>query len=70
MAASKFKTLEEVLRHYQIKSQKVKFKGTSNTTASQGLRDDINFVLEFVPYKVSEMAICENLIYPLLKAAW
>jgi hypothetical protein len=70
MAASKFKTLEEVLRHYQIKSQKVKFKETPNATASQGLRDDINFVLEFVPYKVSEMAICENLIYPLLKAAW
>jgi hypothetical protein len=70
MAASKFKTLEEVLRHYQIKSQKVKFKEVPNVSASQGLRDDINFALEFVPYKVSEMAICENLIYPLLKAAW
>ncbi len=70
MAASKFKTLEEVLRHYQIKSKKEDLNIRVENKASETLQNDVRFVLRFVPYKVSEMAICENLIYPLLKAAW
>ena len=48
MAASKFKTLEEVLRHYQIQSKKTRFKETISRNVSESLQNDINFVLEFV----------------------
>ena len=48
MAAPKFKTLEEVLRHYQIQSKKTRFKETISRNVSESLQNDINFVLEFV----------------------
>lgn len=34
------------------------------------MRQDILFTLKEVAYDVSEAAICENLIYPILKEAW
>ena len=70
MAASKFKILEDVLRHYKIHSNKDEFETLTNLTIPEGLRADIRFSLRFVPYNVSEVAICENIIYPILKEAW
>ena len=34
------------------------------------MQQDIVFTLKEVAYDVSEAAICENLIYPILKEAW
>ena len=70
MAASKFKILEDVLRHYKIRSERVKFEIITQIATPQYLKEDLNFVFEYVPYKVSEVAICENIIYPVLRAGW
>ena len=70
MAASKFKILEDVLRHYKIRSEKAKFETISQVVISQLWKDELNFVFEHVPYNVSEVAICENIIYPILKEVW
>jgi hypothetical protein len=63
MAASK----EDVLRHYQIRTEKSTFHVSENIEVPIHLREDIKFALQFVPYKVSEMAICENIIYPVFE---
>jgi hypothetical protein len=70
MAFNQFKTLAEVLKHYRLRFERADLPATSTNPAPDVLREDILFTLQNVPYDVSEAAICENLIYPVLKAAW
>lgn len=70
MAFTNFKTLADVLRLHKIRYQKADFKILKNVTTPEALREDIEFTLREVPFNISEAAIGENLIYPILKAAW
>ena len=70
MAFNQFKTLAEVLKKYRIRFLRADFPTLTIHPAPEPLRDDISFTLRYIPYDVSEAAICENLIYPILKAAW
>ena len=70
MAFTSFKSLAEVLKKYKIRYQERDFEITNTTEPPPVLREDITFTLNEVAYDVSEAAICENLIYPILKAAW
>lgn len=70
MAFTSFKSLAEVLKKYKIRYQEQDFEITQNVEAPPVLREDITFTLNEVAYDVSEAAICENLIYPILKTAW
>lgn len=65
-----FKSLADVLKHYQIHYIEDEFKLIKTATISKAVHEDITFTLKKVAYNVSEAAICENLIYPLLKEAW
>lgn len=67
---NQFKTLAAVLKHYQIYYQEADFDIIKTATLHQAVHQDILFTLKEVAYDVSEAALCENLIYPLLKAAW
>jgi hypothetical protein len=67
---NQFKTLAHVLKHYQIHYTEEDFKITKTATLNEAVRQDITFTLKEVAYNVSEAAICENLIYPLLKETW
>ncbi|MEI2783294.1 MAG: hypothetical protein V9H25_19480 [Candidatus Competibacter sp.] len=70
MTFKQFKTLAEVLKQYRIRFLRADFPTPTIYPAPETLRDDIRFTLQHIPYDVSEAAICENLIYPILKAAW
>lgn len=70
MAFTSFRSLSEVIKKYQIKYQEELFPAFEITKAPEVLREDISFTLQNVAYNISEPAICENLIYPILKAAW
>lgn len=70
MAFNQFKTLADVLKHHRIRFLRADFPPLSSDPVPEVLREDIRFTLQYVPYDVSEAAICENLIYPILKAAW
>ncbi|CAK0777321.1 conserved hypothetical protein [Gammaproteobacteria bacterium] len=65
-----FKSLATVLKHYKINYTETDFKIIKTAEMSQAVRQDISFTLKEVAYDVSEAAICENLIYPVLKDAW
>jgi hypothetical protein len=67
---NQFKSLSAVLKHYQIHYSEAEFEIVKTATLNDAVREDILFTLKEVAYDVSEAAICENLIYPLLKSAW
>ncbi len=67
---NQFKSLAAVLKHYQIHYQEMDFEIIKTATLNEAVRQDIFFTLKEVAYDVSEAAICENLIYPVLKEAW
>ncbi len=71
MAFTDFKSLEQSLVAFQIRSQKGNIlSGDQNAMPSQTLIDDINFALTETAYNASEEAICESIIYPILKEVW
>ncbi len=70
MAFTSFKSLSEVMKRFQIKYDEAPFPSFEIEPAPEVLREDISFTLQNVAYDISEPAICENLIYPILKATW
>jgi hypothetical protein len=70
MAFKNYKSLAEVITAHNLTFERADFDGVQPTLAPDVLREDIQFTLDNVAYEVSEAAICENLIYPVLKAAW
>jgi hypothetical protein len=70
MAFTSFSSLSQVIRKYQIKYEEGLFPTFEIRKAPEVLQEDITFTLRNVAYDISEPAICENLIYPILKAAW
>lgn len=71
MAFRTYKTLGEVLKKYQLTLITAAFPPLAVVqSAPPQLHVDIEFTLDSVPYDVSEAAICENLIYPVLREAW
>ncbi len=71
MPFTQFKFLKDVLKNYQLLLRKDNFIDTTvHHTAPKVLHNDIIFSLQQGLYKHSEAAICEQFIYPILKAAW
>ena len=70
MAFTSFSSLSQVIKKYQIKYVEELFHTFKIRKASEVLQQDITFTLQNVAYDISESAICENLIYPILKAVW
>ena len=70
MAFTKFKSLADVLRHYRINYLKQSFEITKSSQASDSLKEEIRFNMEEIAYDVSEAALCEFIINPVLRAAW
>jgi hypothetical protein len=70
MAFSSYKTISEVLKEFQVTYSELNFMGSAEFKIADYFRDDLEFVMrEGVVYN-SEFAICENLIYPVLKEVW
>ena len=70
MAFTQFKTLGDVLKQYRIRYEEENFKILTQVKVPKSLVTDLAFTLENIAYDVSEAAICENLIYPILKNVW
>jgi len=70
MAFKQYSNLAEVLLANNVSYQKSVFTSTYPLAVPPSLQEDITFTLYEVAYNVSEAAICENLIYPILKSVW
>ncbi|MEM6402716.1 MAG: hypothetical protein AAF757_21210 [Cyanobacteria bacterium P01_D01_bin.116] len=70
MSFSNYKTIEEVLKTFQITYTEANFMGEAEFYIPDYFREDLEIVMrEGVVYS-SEFAICENIIYPILKQVW
>lgn len=70
MPFTQFKSLGDVLKTYNIRYIEEGFKIETHIKVPKALSVDLDFTLKNIAYDVSEAAICENLIYPILKSVW
>ncbi len=71
MAFTDFKNLGQVVKTYKIKVKNTYFlPSTITQKAPTSLHDDVRFTMEQGLYRASEIAIGEQLIYPILKEVW
>ncbi|MEH2265925.1 hypothetical protein [Nostoc sp.] len=70
MAFSSYKTIGEVLKAFQIFYTEANFIGEVEFNVSDYFREDLELMMRDAVIDNSEFAICENLIYPVLKEVW
>jgi hypothetical protein len=71
MAFKKFKIIDDVLDLYQISAKKEEFLlNVPSLKMPELLRSDLEYVTKNFPYKVSEAAIRETILFPILKEVW
>jgi hypothetical protein len=70
MAFSSYKTLGEVLKAFQVVYTEANFVGELEFKISDYFREDLEIMMRDGVVDNSEFAICENLIYPVLKEVW
>jgi hypothetical protein len=70
MAFSSYKMIGEVLKEFQITYTEANFMGEIEFKISDYFREDLALVMQEGVINNSEFAICENLIYPVLKEVW
>ena len=71
MAFQSFKTLGQVLQQYTLSYSEDDIIGSPEPyTASDWLRKEIDFALREMSFNNSEHAVCENLIFPVLREIW
>lgn len=70
MAFSNYKNLGEVLKEFQIRYQETNFLEEKAFPIPDYFREDLEIVMREGVVDNSEYAICENLIFPILKEVW
>jgi hypothetical protein len=71
MAFTTFKSIGEVIRVYKLSVRTEDFvKTTPIYIASEVLQKEIQFSLREGFYRQSDEAVCEQLIYPVLRSVW
>ncbi|WP_353930216.1 hypothetical protein WJM97_18245 [Okeanomitos corallinicola TIOX110] len=70
MAFSNYKTIGEVLKAFQVTYTEANFISEIAFNISDYFREDLELMMRDAVVDNSEFAICENLIYPVLKEVW
>ncbi|MTJ51688.1 hypothetical protein FJR38_02820 [Anabaena sp. UHCC 0253] len=70
MAFSNFKTISEVLKAFQVTYTEANFISELAFNISDYFREDLELMMRDAVVDNSEFAICENLIYPVIKEVW
>jgi hypothetical protein len=70
MPFRKFKDIGEVLVAFHLDYESNVFLKPNNVKAPLNLKTDIDYVIKKLPYKVSEAAIGEMILFPILKEVW
>jgi hypothetical protein len=71
MAFKKIKNIDDVLKMYQLSFRKEDFLLTlPDEKMPVLLREEIEYLINNFPYKASEAAIRETILFPILKEIW
>lgn len=66
-----YKTLGDVLKAFSIRYVLMDcLENAKPHTFPLALREEIEFTRNHIVYKASEEAVCENILYPILREAW
>jgi hypothetical protein len=69
-ACSDYKNLGSVLKTFSLHYEEQMFVFNQKYDAPEGLKTEISFNLNEMPYDSSEASICESILFPILRAAW
>ncbi|WP_293334364.1 hypothetical protein [Microcoleus sp. CAWBG58] len=70
MPFSAYKTVSSVLKEFQVTYTESNFIVETEFHVSDYFREDLEFTMREGVVDNSEFAICENLIYPIIKEVW
>lgn len=70
MSSSQYKSIGAVVKEFQVRYTELNFVGEVPFVIPDYFRNDLEIVMREGVVNNSEFAICENLIYPLLKEVW
>ena len=70
MSFSNYKSISTVLQEFQVTYTEDNFIEELDFNIPESFRNDLEFVMREGVVDNSEYAICENLIYPILKEVW
>ncbi|HEY9804242.1 MAG TPA: hypothetical protein V6D25_28180 [Leptolyngbyaceae cyanobacterium] len=70
MAFSNYKTISEVLKAFQVTYTEANFIEEIQFDISNYFREDLELMMRDAVVDNSEFAICETLIFPVLKEVW
>ncbi|MCP2727924.1 hypothetical protein [Limnofasciculus baicalensis] len=70
MAFSNYKDIGEVLKQFQVTYTEANFMGEAEFSIPDYFRKDLEFMMREAVVDNSEFAVCENLIYPVIKEVW
>ena len=70
MPFSSYKNIGSVIKRFNLTYQEENYIVPQDLSISDYLRGEIEFSLRELVLDNSELAICENLIYPILKEIW
>lgn len=70
MSFSAYKSLGETVKEFQTQYTEADFIVEVEFNVSEYFRQDLQLMLEDAVMDNSEFAICENLVYPVLKEVW
>lgn len=70
MSFTNYKTLSQVVQTFHLSYQEQNFIQLKPYEISDYLRDELKFNLTELVVDSSEYALCENLIYPILREIW
>ncbi|WP_008312841.1 hypothetical protein [Leptolyngbya sp. PCC 6406] len=70
MSFSAYTSLAKTIQAFQITYTEANFITTVDFSVSEAFRQDLQFTMQEGVVDNSEFAICENLVYPVLKEVW
>ncbi|HBE20356.1 MAG TPA: hypothetical protein DEG17_15710 [Cyanobacteria bacterium UBA11149] len=70
MSFSNYKTIGAVVKEFQVTYTEANFMKEIEFNIPNYFREDLEFMMREAVVDNSEFAVCENLIYPILKEVW
>ena len=70
MPFSNYKNIDLVAQEFQIQYVYANFVNEIQFSVNQNFREELDFAISNLSVYSSEYAICENLIFPILKEVW
>jgi hypothetical protein len=71
MAFKKYKIIDDVLKAYQLSIKREDFLiSLPNVSMPLPLKEELEYLMANYPYKSSEAAIRETILFPILKEVW